>query len=58
MKTFKSIFTAFMSGALFVIAMTVTVGLMNHKDMWKAIVIYWIALSFKNLVDYMVSMID
>jgi hypothetical protein len=28
-------------------------GLVHHRDMWKWIVLYWVILTIKNLVDFL-----
>ena len=38
---------------LIAIAATVAVGLMKKKNMWKWIIAYWVALTLKNLADFM-----
>lgn len=36
---------------LFLISLTVAVGLLRQLNMWKVIILYWIVLSVKNAYD-------
>lgn len=36
---------------LFLISLTVAVGLVRQLNMWKVIILYWIVLSVKNAYD-------
>ena len=36
---------------LFLISLTVAIGLIRQINMWKVIILYWIVLSVKNAYD-------
>lgn len=38
---------------LMLIAGRVAVGLMERKNMWRWIVAYWVALTIKNMLDFL-----
>lgn len=45
--------SAYLVLALLVIAAVVAVGLMRKKNMWPLIVLYWVTLTVKNLIDWL-----
>ena len=48
-----NMFSQFLILLLMLDAAWVANGLVNHRDMWKWIVLYWVILTLKNLVDWM-----
>lgn len=38
---------------LMLIAGRVTVGLMEKRNMWRWIIAYWVALTVKNMIDFL-----
>lgn len=38
---------------LMIIAGRVAVGLMERKNMWRWIIAYWVALTIKNMIDFL-----
>ncbi len=38
---------------LMLIAGRVAVGLMERKNMWRWIIAYWVALTVKNMIDFL-----
>lgn len=38
---------------LFFLSYVICVGVMNQKNMWFLITLYWLAVSMKNMFDFM-----
>lgn len=45
--------SAYLVLLLLLIAAFVAVGLMRKKNMWPFIVLYWVTLTVKNLIDWL-----
>ena len=45
--------SAYLVIALAVIAAIVSIGLIANVSMWPVIIIYWMVLTIKNIVDYL-----